>query len=319
MRFGKWGWAAVLATAWILFDVKSANAWAPATHIRLANDLLSQGWLLPAGMAAFLWRYFRHYVYGNIAADIVFAKRMSHQKQICHQWSTGFRLLEHADRDRDKAFALGYLSHLAADTVAHGQYLPHQFLTTRTTLNFGHLYWELRADQLAGEDALSQLRIINRAKFARHHESLDKVIAGTFLSPGANVAVFRRLNRISAAPSFRQSLDTLNANSRWDLCSDLLSRFRDQSVERMASVMARGSLSPVVRDDPNGTAAFAFVKEQRRHLRRMRITGKQTSVRRAELAVPYAPPTSRRLGPAVLSSALSTAAESTARQAQSMD
>lgn len=297
----RWGWAAALAVAWILFDVQSTYAWAPATHIRLANDLLAQGWLLPAGVAAMLWRYFRQFVYGNIAADIVFAKRMSREKQVCHQWATGFRLLELADEDRDKAFALGYLSHLAADTVAHGQYLPHQFLTTRTTMNFGHLYWELRADQLAGEDALTQLRRINRAKFARHHESLDRVIAGTLLSPGANVAVFRRLNRISAAPSFRQSLDTLHENSRWNLCGDMLGRFRDESVERMASIIGREASSPVVRDDPNGAAAFAFVKEQRRYLRRLRMAGKPTAARRAELALPYAPCATRHSAAGVLS------------------
>ena len=103
-----------------------AFAWGPATHVKLASDLLANAGMLPSALALLLTTRRKDYLFGNIAADVVVAKRLSKIKQICHHWATGFAILEDAKTDQGKAFALGYLSHLAADTVAHGKFLPRQ-------------------------------------------------------------------------------------------------------------------------------------------------------------------------------------------------
>src|SRR5262245_12323119 len=136
----------VLAGLEFLGLSEAVFAWGPATHVGISGSALSQISLLPTAIAAILVRNPLSYLYGSIAADVVFAKRWSRVKQFCHHWSTGFRLLDTAEDDRAQAFAYGYLSHLAADTVAHGKYVPHQIATSGTTQNFGHFYWELRAD-----------------------------------------------------------------------------------------------------------------------------------------------------------------------------
>ena len=91
-----------------------ALAWGPATHIGLASTMWEYLSVLPAAVAAVLARHRIAYLYGSIAADIVFAKRLSRVKQFCHHWSTAFRMLDSAADGRAKAFAYGYLSHLAA-------------------------------------------------------------------------------------------------------------------------------------------------------------------------------------------------------------
>jgi len=43
-----------------------------------------------------------------------------------------------------RAFAFGYLAHLAADTVAHNYFVPRQLAVTSSTSSLGHSYWESR-------------------------------------------------------------------------------------------------------------------------------------------------------------------------------
>ena len=61
----------------MLFDTEAAFAWGPATHVRLACDLLLRVDALPAGLAALLSKFAVDFIYGNIAADVVFVKRLS--------------------------------------------------------------------------------------------------------------------------------------------------------------------------------------------------------------------------------------------------
>ena len=146
MRINRW--TVVVALVCLLGAADEALAWGPATHVGFAASVLERLFLLPIGVAAILTRHGVAYLYGNITADIVFAKRLSRVKQFCHHWSTAFGLLDAADDDRARAFAYGYLSHLAADTVAHGKFVPRQIVVSRCSVNFGHFYWELRADTL---------------------------------------------------------------------------------------------------------------------------------------------------------------------------
>ncbi|MBI4716266.1 MAG: hypothetical protein HY763_00515 [Planctomycetes bacterium] len=105
--------ALVVLVLALLGDVPAAFAWGPAVHVGLGGEVLGRLSLLPAAVAALLARHTAAYLYGSIAADIVFAKRLSRIKQFCHHWSTGFRLLDSAAGEEQRAFGWGYLSHLA--------------------------------------------------------------------------------------------------------------------------------------------------------------------------------------------------------------
>ena len=141
-------WAIFIAIGMLLGEVDTVLAWGPGTHIALSGSILERLHLLPAAIGALLARHGIAYLYGSIAADMVFAKRLSRVKQFCHHWSTGFGLLDAARTDRDRSFAYGYLSHLAADTVAHGKFVPRQIVVSNYAVGLGHLYWELRADSM---------------------------------------------------------------------------------------------------------------------------------------------------------------------------
>jgi hypothetical protein len=267
----------------------SALAWGPATHIGLGESVLAQIALLPASIAALLGRHAVAYLYGNIAADVVFAKRWSRVKQFCHHWSTGFRLLENARHDRSKAFAYGYLSHLAADTVAHGKYVPRQIVTSECSQNFGHFYWELRADSAQPDPTWRRLEGVIRQDHDVHHLLLQRHIRDTLLSYPVNRLLFDSMNALTVRQSFRRTIGTWGRLSRWPLPQPLLLGYQGESLDRIMSVLVEGSRSPVLREDPNGTSALMQVRIGKVDLRRRKRRGLPVERRLFEASVALAP------------------------------
>ena len=268
-------WRKVLTIAVVVVAVLSADAWAwgPATHIKLANDLLGQLAMLPAAVAAILQAHRKHYIFGNIAADVVLAKRLSKVRQFCHHWQTGFTILDDARSDAGRAFALGYLSHLAADTVAHGKFLPRQMTVTRTTMSFGHLYWELRADTTIGPYYWQMLRSTMDEAFAEHEASLSARLTDTFLPFALNWQLFYGMNALISRRAWMRAMTRWSHRSRWQLSDQLMREYRAESLERMMDVVANQRSAAVLREDPNGNAALASTRMQRRQIRQMTRAG----------------------------------------------
>ncbi len=268
-------WRKVLVLSIVLVAFLSADAWAwgPATHVKLASDLLSQLELLPAGIAALLAARRKNYIFGNVAADVVLAKRLSRVKQFCHHWQTGFAILDDARDDAGRAFALGYLSHLAADTVAHSKFLPRQMTVTRTTMSFGHLYWELRADTTVGPYYWQILRDIMDEVFAEHEASLSARLTDTFLPFSLNWQLFYGMNRLISRRAWMVAMSRWSGRSRWLLSDQLMRDYRIESLERMIDVVSNQRSAAVLHEDPNGNAALAYTRMQRRQLRQMARAG----------------------------------------------
>lgn len=282
-------WIVVLPLVVLLDTPQEVFAWGPATHIGLGNALLDQLTLLPTAIAALLARNKIAYLYGNVAADIVFAKRWSRVKQFCHHWSTGFRLLDESDEDRDRAFAWGYLSHLAADTVAHGKYVPRQIVISQCAVNSGHFFWELRADAMEQEATWQSLEDVFRNDHDRHYDHLERQITGTFLSFDFNLLVFDGINALAARRAFRQSIGAWNRRSRWYLAPELLEGYRAESLERMVSLLSDGAKSKLLHEDPNGTSALMSLRVHRKGLRGLKRHGLPIDRRLLEAARGLAP------------------------------
>src|SRR6476620_10374622 len=112
---------------WLLIP-PAAHAWTPGTHIYLGESVLGNLGQLPAAMADLLRAYPFDFLYGNIAADSSIAKHYAPLGRHCHYWHVGQEIHDLAATDGLRAFGLGYLCHLAADTVAHNYFVPRQLL-----------------------------------------------------------------------------------------------------------------------------------------------------------------------------------------------
>jgi len=282
-------WLRAVGLLVILGEPDAALAWGPATHVGLACSVLEHLGLLPAAVAAILSKHAISYIYGSVAADVVFAKRLSRVKQFCHHWSTAMRLLEGAEDARGRAFAYGYLSHLAADTVAHGKYVPHQLMLSDCTINFGHLYWELRADATATESTWQLLDSVLKVDHESHHEALAGLMTDTFLSYELNRVLFDRLNAMTVHQGFRRTIGVWGRYSRWYLPPGLIEGYRIESVERIQAILSEGARSALLHEDPNGTSALMRARIQRRELQRMKRRGLPVHRRLREASDALAP------------------------------
>lgn len=266
-------WTVVTAVALLLSATDRACAWGPATHVGLAGSVLQNLHLLPSAVAAILLRHGVSYLYGNMAADMVFAKRLSRIKQFCHHWSTGFGLLDAAHDDPSRAFAYGYLSHLAADTVAHGKYVPRQIVVSECSVNFGHLYWELRADALETDADWQRLECILQMDQTHHHRALEAHITDTFLPYELNRLLFGSLNAFAVRRGFRRGIGAWSRYSRWPLSRSLVQSYRTESLDRIHAILTVGRRSALLREDPNGTSALMQLRVRRREVRRLKRRG----------------------------------------------
>ena len=80
--------------------------------------------LLPPAIAELLREFPRDFLYGSIAADTSIAKKYAPVGRHCHSWNVGMEIFDRARGDALRAFGLGYLAHLAADSVAHNYFVP---------------------------------------------------------------------------------------------------------------------------------------------------------------------------------------------------
>lgn len=260
-----------LAALAVLGLADDALAWGPAMHVALADSVWSQIGLLPVAVGAVLARHRIPFLYGSVAADVVVAKRLSRVKQFCHHWSTGFRVLDAAEDDRAKAFAYGYLSHLAADTVAHGKFVPRQVLLTGGRVNAGHLYWELRADAACPPAAHGLVKQVIHEEHGDHHALLSRHLTNTFLPYAVNRHLFHRVNACTVNPIVRRGIGVWSRRSHRMLPADLLSGYEAECVDRIIAVLTDGPRSALTREDPNGTSALMRVSVQRKDARRRRV------------------------------------------------
>src|SRR3990172_707585 len=189
----------ILAFLLVLFIPEAALAWGPATHLELGEAILKHAVVINPGIMELILKFPHGFLYGNIGADIVVGKNLVEELKHCHNWRMGFKLLRKSELSYQKAFAYGYLSHLAADTVAHNHFIPEMMIRSFSARTLRHAYWELRFDALADKGVWE----IPKKMVKRVHRDNDRLLRssleGTPLSFGTNKTIFSSiltLNRV---------------------------------------------------------------------------------------------------------------------------
>ncbi|MFN2384103.1 MAG: zinc dependent phospholipase C family protein, partial [Gemmatimonadota bacterium] len=167
---------AALATLLLLGTPEPLWAWGPTTHAWLGSQVLGNLGVLPLVIRELLAAHPYQYLYGSLSADITLAKRYVHFSRHCHNWTIGYEILDRATTPPLKAFALGYLSHLAADTIAHNVFVPRRLVATPYTRNVGHTYWEYRFDRAHDEQYLRLAREVVMMDHAEPDALLEQVL-----------------------------------------------------------------------------------------------------------------------------------------------
>ncbi len=265
----------------VLLLPPDAHAWTPGTHIYLGESILANLAQLPAAVADLLRAYPFDFLYGNIAADTSIAKKYAPVGRHCHFWHVGQEIHDLAPTDGLRAFGLGYLAHLAADTVAHNYFVPRQLMVTSSTASFGHSYWETRVELHLGDAYAKLAKDVILVEHAQADAHLDQIISPTIFSVRTNRRLFRGMVRLTETDSWQRAAQAAREVSRWDLTDEDVERHLALSYDYVVDVL--GDTRTEARQlDPSGEAPLASAKTRRREA--MREWGRRDRARLAELA-----------------------------------
>ncbi len=251
-----------------------AFAWGPGFHLQLGTTVLGSLQQLPAAVAAVIGSHPNDFLYGCIAADITLGKKYTHYLLHCHRWQIGLKLLQEADSDARKACAWGYLSHLAADTVSHGYYVPLNIMRSFPTLILKHAYWEVRFDSFVDPAMWELGRRVAMDHFEENDTLLRRVIANTLFSFGTNKKIFNSILLVGRLEKWQQLIQTMHEVSRFQLEEEEQQELVDMSGEAVFSILHDCHGSPWLKADPTGERALQAAETVRRNLRILYQSGK---------------------------------------------
>ncbi len=254
----------VLALFWIALSPSDLFAWTPGTHIHLGEAVLRSLTLLPTGTAALLRTFPQDFLYGSIAADTSMAKKYAPTGRHCHSWAVGFEIYERAGDESLRAFALGYLSHLAADVVAHNFFVPRQLTVTSSTSALGHSYWESRFETHLGDAAARRARDVILLDHSRADAHLDDILSPTIFSTSTNRRLFRGMVHVTDSESWQRIYRIMAENSRWGLSRPEVEVHLIRSFDYVMDLLDRLDRSESYQFDPSGDEALRLAKRLRR-------------------------------------------------------
>ena len=220
--------------------------------------------LLPPSVAALLRRFPHDFLYGSIAADTSIAKKYAPVGRHCHSWTVGMEIFDGARDDRLRSFGLGYLSHLAADSVAHNYFVPRQLAVTSSTATLGHSYWESRFETHLGAESARRARELILVDHSRADDLLDRVLSPTIFSTPTNRRIFRGMVIAADSESWQRIFQLMTENSRWDLADQEVGRYLGRSYDFIIDLLMQMDGAEPFRLDPSGDDALRLAKQVRR-------------------------------------------------------
>jgi hypothetical protein len=223
----------IFLTAGFILIPSFVFAWGPLTHLYLGNELLSLTPLIPAGILGLLKKHKQDYLYGNLMADIILGKKYLPDDKSSHSWDVGLKLLDQAGTWPERAFAYGYLSHLAADTVAHET-------LTDDLGNMGHTWIEMKADSLIDKTYWLQTITFSKAVRRRSDLLLENSLDSFIFSFKTNKRIYKSMVFLSL----------LNKKRKRGVDPALISDLHDESLARMLDLLQNGTDASVLNRNP---------------------------------------------------------------------
>ena len=166
-----------------------------------------------------------------------------------------------------RAFGLGYLSHLAADTIAHNYFVPRQLMLTSSTAAVGRSYWETRVEAHLGDAYARAAKDVILLDHSEADAHLDRLIAPTIFSVRTNRRLFRGMVRLTETTSWQRASQVAREYSRWRLADQDVERHLGLSYDFMIELFGGSDVS-AHQLDPSGERPLKAAKELRRRVLR---------------------------------------------------
>jgi len=264
----------IIACALLLLHPDNALAWGGGVHLEVGSHLLANLRTLPGPLAALLAAYPHDFLYGCIGADITVGKKFTHYLKHCHSWRVGRQLLDASVSEGQRACAYGYLTHLAADAVAHSYFIPYKMVRTFNSGMLHHAYWELRVEADIDPQVWELARQVAMDNYRENDILLRNVLSTTLFSFTTNKRIFNSMLLLNRLRQWQRMLRTISARSRWTLEEENREEYIALAREAAASVLVALEESPWWSADPTGERAMHAAKSLRKHLKKLWLQGK---------------------------------------------
>jgi len=255
---------------------ESSYAWGPGFHLQLGATVLGNLQAFPAAVANLLGNFPNDFLYGCISADITLGKKYTGYLLHCHRWHIGKKLLEKSETDSQRACAYGYISHLAADTVAHCYYVPLSIMRSYQSVVMKHAYWEVRFDSFTPQQIWDRGRRVALDHFEENDALLRREISNTIFSFGTNKKIFNSILLVSRLEKWQQLITAMHDVSRFQLEAAEVAEFSKLSEQAVFETLADMDSSAWLAADPTGEDALKAAESVRKNLRILYQSGKIT-------------------------------------------
>ena len=170
-----------------------------------------------------------------------------------------------ADSEALRAVGYGYISHLAADTIAHNFFVPRQLLLTSSTQALGHTYWETRLDAQLGEEYSARAReVVLEYDHSAADDLFDRVLSATIFSFQTNRRIFRGMIRAQDNDRWKAVFEQVLRRSRWTLTEEEIESYLAPAFDFVVDNLVEEDGSRAASLDPVGDFNLQLAKKIRR-------------------------------------------------------
>ncbi len=248
----------------------TAWGWGPITHLTHGSALLADLTILGVSLQRLLGRNRRQFLYGCVGPDITQAKKYTREAQAhCHSWEVGWLVLQRARTEAERAFAYGYLVHLAGDVYSHNHFVPTQLIVTFEARALRHLYWEARFDALQNNRSRALVREVRECRFDDCDALVEEVVSRTLFSFRTDKRIFDSFIAVHDLARWHRIMAGLSARSRYALPANLVSKYNRVCHQSIVELLRRGRAARCQAEDPTGMQALALAKSVRRTLKEL--------------------------------------------------
>lgn len=252
-----------------LLFTDSAFAWGPATHLHYGLTILSLLSELPVYIRELLSGQTLNFLYGCVSADIVLAKKLGKALTHCHRWENGIRLIEETDHPKIKAFAFGYVCHLAADTISHNCYVPSKTIESYDSGILKHMYWELMFDKkVTTPEIIALFQEIAKTDFRECDEYMESKIQMRIFGFSTNKKIFNQLLILQGLNRWQKLWTGLSDKNPWTLHPGEVEQYTERSIHAIMSFLKEYKNSHYTKVDPTGEKRLKGAEILKKHYRK---------------------------------------------------
>jgi hypothetical protein len=197
----------------------------------------------------------------------------------------GHRLgdLAACDTSAQRAFAYGYLTHLAGDVYSHNHFVPTQLIVSFGARTLRHVYWEARFDALQRALGRTLIRELRSHRFPQCDALVERVVSRTLFSFRTNKRIFDSFIAVHDLEQWHRIMRRVSLLSRHRLPPELAAQYNRACHESIIDLLRRGKRSVCQAADPTGLQAITLAKDIRRTLKTLDRRGQLTARLRREV------------------------------------